>query len=364
MGPQLCALPWPISAGRGVGWSWCPSSCRGHSPGTAALSTMPAGGWLLCTGAALPGCIHVPLCAGVHPCACVYACICVHASAPRIRVRCVPLCICVHACACVYRVPTCICPVHPYAWGHLHWPLQQSLLPGLAWGSALRTALGGSSGGSCRLIPSRCGCWEPGSASPPRRGPRRFLVRGCWSRWSRQSSRLPGSCIAAGLFTARSSRLCSSAAAILPSVSAPACTDPGAVSDQAPAPGRDGAGGPALPLPASPHSSQCAGDTGDTGTGPVSPAALPGPWEQCDTSRQAPGAQGSCMASLGCTPTCCPSTLAVTTVSLSCQPMRPQSRPSGRPSCPQALLGKPPPCGGCMGGHGALAGMEARLLRG
>ena len=174
-------------------------------------------------------CICVHACACVHLCACMCACACVHLCACVCPMHPCVLCASVHLCALcahVHHVPTCICPVHPCARGCLRWPLWQCLLPSLAWGSALGTALSRS-----RLIPSRCGCWEPSSVPPPRRGPHRFLVHGCRSRWSRQSSRLPGSCIAAGLFTARSSWLCSSAAAILPAVSALACADPGAASD-------------------------------------------------------------------------------------------------------------------------------------
>ena len=190
-------------------------------------------------------CVHVAMCMRASVCT----------SAPCTRVRCVPLCM---------RVPPCICPARPCARGRLCWPRRQCPLPGLAWGSALGTAPG-----SRRLIPSRCGCREPGSALRPPG----LLAGGCRSGWSRQSSRLPGSCIAAGLFTARCSRLSSSAAAAMLPLSP---LGPGAGSDRPPAPGRDGAGGPALPLPAHPC---CWGHWGhwDGSCEPCpSPAALPG----------------------------------------------------------------------------------------
>lgn len=129
--PALCPAM-AVSAGDGVGWSWCPSSCHGHSLGTGSPSTMPAGGWLLCTSTALPAClcVCVPLCTRVHLCTCVCAC-------ASVRTQ---LLLCIRVC----RVALCI---HVHACAHVHlpcasvWPLRQCLLPGLVWGSALGTAL-------------------------------------------------------------------------------------------------------------------------------------------------------------------------------------------------------------------------------
>lgn len=92
------------------------AAAMGHGLGTASPSTVPAGGWLLCTSAALPAyaCVPlyvcVPLCTRVPACAHVCVCICVHATASVHHVCCVPLCIPVHACAHVHLPRARMCP--------------------------------------------------------------------------------------------------------------------------------------------------------------------------------------------------------------------------------------------------------------
>lgn len=185
-----------------------------------------------------PAC--VPLCMRVHVCACVPQ---VHAcpSAPTCIMHpctslctvctvcmlcpCASLCIPVHLCA----LCACPAPVHPcapHACGRLRRPHRQRLLLGLAWGSALGTALGGSR----RLIPSRCGCREPGSAPPPHRGPRRFgpVPGGAAGAHKAAPARLLHCSWA--VYGVLLAALCCSSAALLLAVSAPAFADPELVS--------------------------------------------------------------------------------------------------------------------------------------
>lgn len=170
-----------------------------------------------------PAC--VALCTRVHVCACVQPCACVSISS---HMHHAPLHIPVHRVHCVHALSLCI-PVHPcapHACGRLRRPHRQRLLLGLAWGSALGTALGGSR----RLIPSRCGCREPGSAPPPHRGPRRFgpVPGGAAGAHKAAPARLLHCSWA--VYGVLLAALCCSSAALLLAVSAPAFADPELVS--------------------------------------------------------------------------------------------------------------------------------------
>lgn len=281
---------------------WAGDGARAATAVAASPSTVPAGSWLLCSVPAL-------LCQRV--CVCPSAALCV---------------VCPCAPAPSSRVP-----------GLSRQQLHQCPLPGLAWGWMLGMAGGGGGGSSSRLISSRCGCWEPSSAPPPCRGPRRLLVGGCWSGWSRQSSRLPGSCIAAGLFTAF---LGCAAPRQLFSRLSPVCTDPGAATQ----PQLLAAMGQVvLRSPAAPALLGTLGTLGQV------LQVLPFPCSDAFGSSVRPPASPGCAFPL------CPSIPA----SPSCQPMRPSPCPPRghhRESCRGAE--------GAWGGHGAPACAEARLLRG
>lgn len=198
--PQLAALLWFCSASLPV----CPCACV---------------------------CMYVPVCSHVHVCPSAPTCI-MHPCTSLCTVctvcmlcPCASLCIHVHLCA----LCACPAPVHPcapHACGRLRRPHRQRLLLGLAWGSALGTALGGSR----RLIPSRCGCREPGSAPPPHRGPRRFgpVPGGAAGAHKAAPARLLHCSWA--VYGVLLAALCCSSAALLLAVSAPAFADPELVS--------------------------------------------------------------------------------------------------------------------------------------
>lgn len=265
---------------------WVGDGAQAATAGTASLSTMPAGSWLRCSSTALPARLCVPLCSPLR------------------------------------RVPLRPCPIQPSARAvSPAAPPVPPPQPGMCW--MLGTADGGGGGGSSRLISSRCGCWEPSSAPPPCRGPRvgRWLLERL-----EQTKQPPARLLHCSWAVYGIPRLCGSAAALFPSVSAPACTDPGAATQpqllaamgqvvlhSPPAPALLGALGTLGRVLRVLHF-LCSDAFGNSVRPPASP---------------------------GCAFPLCPSIPAPP----SCQPMC----PSPGPSCPRAPLGKPPWCRGCVG---------------